>query len=95
MSAETTIFIQPALCVPNAAGITSAPMLGRSIRAGEGFDQKTRLFCANAPALEVAERPTESQTRATLRTIRAVFPTFPLADSERVWDGQIELVATG
>jgi len=92
MSAETTIFIQLALGVSNAAGITSAPLLGGSIRAGEGFDQKTRFFCANVPALEVPERPTESQARATLRTIRAVFPTFPFADSERVWDGQLELV---
>jgi hypothetical protein len=80
--------------LPRLAGITTAPLLDAdgSIRTVEGFDPETRLFCANVPKLEVPERPTESQPRDALRTLRAAFQTFPFADSERVRDGKLELV---
>jgi putative DNA primase/helicase len=80
--------------LPRLAGITTAPLLGEdgSIRAAEGFDPETRLFCANVPVLEVPKRPTESQAGVALRTLRAAFQTFPFADSERVRDGKLELV---
>jgi hypothetical protein len=70
--------------LPRLAGITTAPLLGEdgSIRAAEGFDRETRLICANVPVLGVADRPTESQAGAALRTLRATFQTA----AERVAD---------
>jgi putative DNA primase/helicase len=79
--------------LPRLAGTTTAPLLGEDggIRAAEGFDRETRLFCANVPVLEVPARPTERQVGAALCTLRAAFQTFPFADSERVWDGKLKL----
>jgi putative DNA primase/helicase len=79
--------------LPRLAGTTTAPLLGEDggIRAAEGFDRETRLFCANVPVLEVPARPTERQAGAALGTLRAAFQTFPFADSERVWDGKLKL----
>jgi putative DNA primase/helicase len=69
--------------LPRLTGITTAPLPGEdeSIRAVEGFDPETRLFCANVPVLEVPALPTEKQAKEALRTLRATFRTFPFADS--------------
>jgi hypothetical protein len=79
--------------LPRLAGITTAPLLGEdgSIRAAEGFDRETRLFCANVPVLEVPDRPTKKQAEDALRTLRAAFRTFPFADSARLRDEQQKL----
>ena len=91
MSAETTIFTQPPLCVTNAAGITSAPMLGGSIRAGEDFDQKTGC---SAPIYRHSRSPSGRQKASPGNAAHHPrrLPNIPVCRSERVWDGQIELV---
>jgi|SRR5215469_4547002 hypothetical protein len=85
--------------LPRLAGITTAPLLREdgSIRAASGFDRETRLYCASVPALDMPDRPDERQARAALQILRATFRTFPFADSERVWNGklQLELVNLG
>lgn len=79
--------------LPRLAGITTAPILGDdgSIRAAKGFDREMRLYCANVPALEVPQRPTERQARTALHLLRNAVRTFPFADAPRVWDSKLQL----
>jgi hypothetical protein len=79
--------------LPRLAGITTVPILGDdgSIRAAKGFDREMRLYCANVPALEVPQRPTERQARTALHLLRNAVRTFPFADAPRVWDSKLQL----
>jgi hypothetical protein len=67
-------------------GITTAPVLGEdgTIRAPQGYDAESGLFCHQIPELKVPERPSEADARAALQRLRHRFRTFPFADSERI-----------
>ncbi|MDO8942630.1 MAG: hypothetical protein Q7U75_05570, partial [Desulfobacterales bacterium] len=67
-------------------GITSAPLLHAdgSIRAVEGYDPETRLWCEQVPTIEVSDAPTESDARAALARVRFWLRTFAFADAKRV-----------
>jgi hypothetical protein len=67
-------------------GITSAPLLHNdgSIRAADGYDPTTRLWCESVPALDIAEHPSRAEAEAALLKLRCWFRTFAFADAERV-----------
>jgi hypothetical protein len=67
-------------------GITSAPLLHHdgTVRAAEGYDAETRLWCERVPAVEVPERPDKDDAAAALLRLRRHFRTFAFADAERV-----------
>jgi hypothetical protein len=75
-------------------GITTAPILANdgSFRNGFGYDETTGLWCHNIPAVEVPERPTKEQAKASLDTLRRFFRTFPFADAETIRDQEIDVV---
>ncbi|RVT97654.1 hypothetical protein EOD42_07495 [Rhodovarius crocodyli] len=67
-------------------GITSAPLLHAdgSLRAVEGYDPETHLWCERIPSVDVPERPSRDDASAALHRLRRWFRTFAFADSERV-----------
>jgi hypothetical protein len=67
-------------------GITSAPLLhdDGTIRAAEGYDPETRLWCELVPAVTVPAAPSREDAAAALLRLRRWFRTFPFADAERV-----------
>ena len=67
------------------AGITTAPVLSTegTVRAAEGYDPSTGLWCAKVPSLQIPERPTREQAEAALHLLRTVLRTFPFADAPR------------
>lgn len=67
-------------------GITSAPLLAKdgTIRAAEGYDPHTRLWCENIPAVDVPHRPAQADAAAALARLRLRFRTFAFADAARV-----------
>ena len=69
-------------------GITSAPLLHAdgTVRAAEGYDAETRLWCERVPAVEVPDAPTREDAAAALLRLRRWFRTFAFADAERVAD---------
>jgi hypothetical protein len=69
-------------------GITSAPLLHAdgSIRAADGYDPETRLWCECVPAVSVPDSPTKDEAAAALLRLRRWFCTFAFADAERVAD---------
>ncbi len=66
-------------------GITSAPLLhpDGTIRAAEGYDAETRLWCERVPAVEVPAAPSREDAAAALLRLRRWFRTFCFADAER------------
>jgi hypothetical protein len=77
--------------LPRIAGICTAPLLASdgSVRTAQGYDQRTGLWCANVPALQIPERPTRADAEAALRRLRETFRTFPFADSVRRQDSRL------
>ncbi|MCA3283844.1 MAG: toprim domain-containing protein [Roseomonas sp.] len=67
-------------------GITSAPLLhdDGSIRAADGYDPTTRLWCESVPAVDVPENPSRAEAEAALLKLRHWFRTIAFADAERV-----------
>jgi len=67
-------------------GITSAPLLrpDGTIRAAEGYDPETRLWCERVPAVTVQAAPSREEAAAALLRLRRWFRTFAFADAERV-----------
>lgn len=74
-------------------GITTAPILSDdgSIRAAEGYDPISGMWCHNIPAVQVPEHPTMEEAKAALGYIRHKFRTFPFADGERARDLELDL----
>jgi hypothetical protein len=70
-------------------GIATAPLLHADggIRAAEGYDAATRLWCERVPALDLPERPARAEAAAALARLRRWFRTFAFADAARVVDG--------
>lgn len=67
------------------AGITTSPLLSEdgNLRAVEGYDPETSLWCTRIPELNLPPRPAQAQAEEAMRTIRHAFRTFPFADSPR------------
>jgi hypothetical protein len=67
-------------------GITSAPLLhpDGTVRAAEGYDATTRLWCERVPALVLPDRPSQQDAAAALHRLRRWFRTFAFADAVRV-----------
>jgi hypothetical protein len=80
-------------------GITSAPILSDdgAIRTASGYDDATRLWCHNIPAVEIPEQPTREDADQALALLRYTFRTFPFADAERTLDPGlgVEIVKPG
>src|SRR5262249_29372683 len=72
-------------------GIPTAPILsddGR-IRAANGYDAASGLWCHNVPAVTVPDRPSQDDATRALALIRSTFRTFPFADGQRVMDAKL------
>lgn len=69
-------------------GISTAPLLSSdgSVRAAEGYDHATGLWCANVPTLRMPARPVRAEAESGLRLLRATVRTFPFSDAPRVRD---------
>ena len=71
--------------LPPLDGIACAPLLddGGGIRAREGYDPATRMWCERVPDLAglVPERPSEREARAALLVLRRTFRTVAFADA--------------
>ena len=69
-------------------GISMSPVLAADgdLRAIEGYDAQTRLWCYRPPSLALPQRPTRADAEKALRLLRHTFRTFPFADSERTPD---------
>lgn len=67
-------------------GITGAPLLhdDGTVRAAEGYDAETRLWCERVPALVLPENPCEGEAAAALTRLRHHFRTFAFADARRI-----------
>ena len=67
-------------------GITSAPLLHAdgTVRAVEGYDPETRLWCERVPAVLLADIPSRENAEAALLRLRHWFRTFAFADAERI-----------
>ena len=77
-------------------GITSAPLLDETgnIRAANGYDQTTRLWCENVPSVTVLGESTEQDAEAALMIIRKWLRTFAFADAERIFDEALGVFVT-
>jgi hypothetical protein len=82
--------------LPPFNGVASAPLLAEdgSIRAAEGYDAATGMWCERIPPVAdlVPERPSEADARAALLTIRNHFKSFCYADSPMVREGVMAMV---
>jgi hypothetical protein len=69
-------------------GIASAPLLrdDGAIRAQDGYDPATGMWCENVPnvARLVPSRPTQAEAAAALLTLRRWFRTFAFADAATI-----------
>ena len=77
--------------LPLLAGISTAPLLTSdgSVRAAEGYDPATQLWCASVPALQLPEQPTFAEAEAALLLVRQTFRTLPFADAVRRIDPEL------
>jgi hypothetical protein len=77
--------------LPALDGIATAPLLAEdgAIRAPEGYDPASRLWCCRVPVVAVPDRPAQEQAAAALRTLRDIFRTFPFGDAERRRDKEL------
>jgi hypothetical protein len=69
-------------------GITTAPILSDdgSFRTAAGYDEASGLWCHRIPAIDIPERPTKAQAKASLNALRWFFRTFAFADATMKWD---------
>jgi hypothetical protein len=79
--------------LPPLAGITTAPVLSAdgTVRAAQGYDAASQLWCATVPPLTIPEQPSREQAEAALRVLRETFRTFPFADALRRKDKDLQL----
>jgi hypothetical protein len=77
--------------LPVLAGISTAPVLASdgSIRAFDGYDPRTRLWCANVPPLQIPDVPDRADAGAAFRRLRQTFQSFPFAKSVRRFDPRL------
>ncbi|MDX5931837.1 hypothetical protein [Acidiphilium acidophilum] len=82
--------------LPAIDGVAVTPLLedDGTIRAVEGYDHATRLWCSRVPDIRVPTRPSRADAAQGLRLIRDVFATFPFADAARMTASDLDLVDT-
>jgi hypothetical protein len=80
--------------LPYVSGISTAPLLlpDGSVRFVEGYDPRTKLWCANPPALDLPVRPDEEDAIKALDLLRREFRTFPFADAVRRSEHGLDVV---
>jgi hypothetical protein len=71
--------------LPSLAGVSTAPLLSAdgSVRAADGYDPMTKLWCCSIPALRLPLRPSCTDAEAALLLLREKFCTFPFGDAAR------------
>jgi len=77
--------------LPALTGIATSPLLSAdgSIRAADGYDAATGLWCCNIPKLTLPARPSLAEAKAALAHLRVMFVTFPFADATRRLDADV------
>jgi hypothetical protein len=72
-------------------GISMSPVLAADggLRAVEGYDAETHLWCYRPPNLALPHRPSRADAELALRLLRHTFRTFPFADSARTPDREL------
>jgi hypothetical protein len=77
--------------LPPLAGVSTAPLLSvdGSVRAADGYDIVTALWCCRIPALRLPLRSSFADAEAALRLLRQTFHTFPFADAPGRWDASL------
>src|SRR5262245_30854642 len=80
--------------LPHLSGISSAPVLTKDggIRAGDGYDTATCLYCVGKTLPDVPERPSACEAGDALALLRIFFRTFPFADAVRCREGDLDVV---
>lgn len=80
--------------LPAIEGVAVTPLLSDdgTIRAVEGYDPPSRLWCHAVPDIRVPDRPSRTDAARALRTIRELFATFPYADAVRTTAYDLDLV---
>jgi hypothetical protein len=68
--------------LPTFRGTTRSPILENDggMRAAEGFDAASGLWCYQIPEVAVPDRPGRDDAEAALHRLRHFFRTFPFAD---------------
>jgi hypothetical protein len=79
--------------LPPLAGITTAPVLAQdgTVRAADGYDPVTRLWCARMPTLTIPDQPSRKEAEAALRLLRQTFRTFPFVDAQSRKDKELSV----
>jgi hypothetical protein len=74
--------------LPPLSGVSTAPVLSGDggVRAVDGYDSATGLWCSGVPKLRLLARPSGADAEAALLQLRQAFQTFPFADAPRCWD---------
>jgi len=77
--------------LPPLSGVSTAPLLSAdgSVRAADGYDPATGLWCCRIPKLTLPARPSRADAEAALRLLRQEFQTFPFGDARRRWDASL------
>jgi hypothetical protein len=77
--------------LPPLAGVSTSPLLSAdgSVRAADGYDRATGLWCRSAPKLKLSARPSRVDAEAALALLREAFRTFPFADAPGRWDASL------
>jgi hypothetical protein len=72
-------------------GISMSPLLSSdgSVRAADGYDRETGLWCCRIPQLALSEHPSRADAEDARQILRLAFHTFPFSDSDRVWDSNL------
>jgi hypothetical protein len=73
------------------AGVSTSPLLSAdgSVRAGDGYDPATAVWCHDVPRLTLPARPSRGDSEKALRLLRETFCTFPFSDAGRRWDSSL------
>ncbi len=76
------------------AGISTAPILSDdgSIRATEGYDEVTQLWCSQVPTIDVSAYPSPAEAEAALKKLRHIFRSLPFADGKKVKEGRLLVI---
>ncbi len=69
--------------LPPLSGVSTAPLLANNgdVLAAEGYDQQSKIFCAQVPHLTLEPKPTRGHTENALARLRHAFRTFPFANA--------------
>lgn len=77
--------------LPPLDGIATSPLLSDdgTIRAADGYDRASNLWCCNSPELTVPLHPAHADVQAALTLVRQNFCTLPFSDSPRKRDSAL------